>query len=133
MSILRSSSFLRQVIVADAVISGTTGVALFAGARLLAPLLGLPEGLLRYAGLSLLPFALALLYIARRERPSRFAVWAVIAINVLWAADSLLLLVTGWVSPEALGYAFVIAQALIVAVLGELQYMALRRTHAATA
>jgi hypothetical protein len=128
MSTLSSLSFLRRVLVADAAISGTTGLLLFAAASPLASLLGLPEVLLRYAGLSLIPFAAAVLYLARSQEPSRGAVWSIIALNVLWAADSVLLLMTNWVSPGALGYAFVIAQALIVALLGELQYVGLRRT-----
>jgi hypothetical protein len=40
------------------------------------------------------------------------------------------LLVSGWVAPTALGYAFVIAQAAVVAVLAELQIAGLRRTTA---
>jgi hypothetical protein len=46
---------------------------------------------------------------------------------VLWAAASGLLLASGWVAPTALGYAFVIGQAAVVALLGELQYVGLRR------
>jgi hypothetical protein len=51
----------------------------------------------------------------------------------LWAAASGLLLDTGWVAPAALGYAFVIAQATIVAIFGELQYLDLRRSSATAA
>ena len=61
-----------------------------------------------------------------REIISRPAVWPVIIANALWAIASALLLVSGWVAPTALGYAFVIAQAVVVALLGELQYMGLR-------
>jgi len=48
-------------------------------------------------------------------------------INLLWAVASIGLLFTGLVAPNLLGYAFVIGQAVIVAALGELQYVALRR------
>jgi hypothetical protein len=59
------------------------------------------------------------------------AVWAIIAANALWAAASALLLLSGWVAPTALGYAFVIGQAAVVALLGELQYVGVRRPVAA--
>jgi hypothetical protein len=39
---------------------------------------------------------------------------------------SLGLLVSGLIAPNALGYTFVIVQALAVVLLGELQYVALR-------
>ena len=64
---------------------------------------------------------------ATRGDISRPAVWSIIAANVLWAVASGLLLVSGWVAPTALGYAFVIGQAAVVALLGELQYVGLGR------
>jgi hypothetical protein len=57
--------------------------------------------------------------------------WAVIAYNALWSLDSVVLLLSGWVAPNAFGLVFVIGQALVVAVLAECQYMALRRSRAA--
>ncbi len=47
--------------------------------------------------------------------------------NVLWAVDSLMLLLSGWVAPNVLGYAFVVAQAVVVAVFAEIQYSGLRK------
>ena len=55
-------------------------------------------------------------------------VWAVIIGNVLWAGDSILLLLTGWIEPAALGYAFFVTQALAVILFAELQYVGLRRS-----
>jgi hypothetical protein len=117
---------LRRALIADAVITGATGIALFAAAGLLAALLGLPDPLLRYAGLSLIPFAAFVGALAMKDRVSRTAVRVVIAANVLWVVDSVLLLVTGWVEPSVLGYAFVIGQAIIVAAFAELQHAGLR-------
>jgi hypothetical protein len=54
----------------------------------------------------------------------------IVAINALWVAASLGLLVSGVVAPTLLGYAFVIAQALAVALLAGLQFAGLRRTTA---
>ena len=75
----------------------------------------------------LVPYVAFVVYAGTRDIISRSAVWMIIVANMAWAAASALLLVSGWVAPAALGYAFVIAQAVVVALLGELQYMGLRR------
>ena len=61
---------------------------------------------------------------------SRVVIIDIIAINALWVAASFGLLVSGAVTPTLLGYAFVIAQALAVALLAELQFVGFRRTTA---
>lgn len=133
MSLQNNSSFLRRVLLADAAVSGASGLLMMLGAGLAEAPLGLPAGLLRYSGLGLLPFAAFVAYLASRESLPRPAVWAVIACNALWVVDSVLLLLSGWVEPTGLGYAFVIAQALVVAMLAEMQYLGLRRSAAVTA
>jgi len=128
-----SSSLLRKVLLADAVVSGATGLLLLLGAGMLTALLGVPEDFMRYTGLSLLPFAALIGYLARREHLPRPVVWAVVAYNALWAVDSVLILVTGWIAPSALGYAFIVAQAAVVALFAQLQYFGLRRSVTAVA
>jgi hypothetical protein len=120
--------FVRRMLVADAAITGATGVLMLAGAPLLHPWLGVPAPLLRYAGASLLPFAAAVAYLSSRESLPRAGVWAVILANALWSIDSVALLFTGWIAPTALGYAFVLFQAVVVCAFAELQYVGLRRT-----
>ena len=127
MSYDQSSTFLRRALILDALASGATGLLMIAGAGLVEGLLGLPAALLRGAGLVLVPYVAFVVYAGTRDTISRSAVWIIIVANVAWAAASALLLVSGWVAPTALGYAFVIAQAVVVALLGELQYMGLRR------
>jgi hypothetical protein len=127
MSYDQSSTFLRRALMLDAFASGATALLVIAAAGLLEGFLGLPAALLRGAGLVLIPYVAFVVYVGTRETISRPAVWAVIAANALWAIASALLLVSGFVAPTALGYAFVIAQAVVVALLGELQYMGLRR------
>lgn len=127
MSYDQSSNFLRRALILDSLASGATGLLMIAGAGLVEGLLGLPAALLRGAGLVLVPYVAFVVYTGTRETISRSAVWIIIVANVAWAAASALLLASGWVSPTALGYAFVIAQAVVVALLGELQYMGLRR------
>jgi hypothetical protein len=126
----RPSQLLRRALIADAVITGATGLALLAAAGQLAALFGLPDQLLRYAGVSLLPFAAFVGVLAMRENIAHAAVRIVIVANALWVVDSLLLLLTGWVAPSILGYTFVIGQALIVAAFAELQYAGLKMSPA---
>jgi hypothetical protein len=120
-------ALLRQLVLADGLVSGVTGVALALAAGPLNDLLGLPTMLLRVAGLSLLPYAAALLYLGTRTTISRSGAWAVVGLNLIWAAASMLLLLTGWVDPTGVGIAFVLGQALIVVAVADVQYLALRR------
>lgn len=121
-----NETLLRRALLADAVISGATGVLMAAGASLLSDLLQLPEPLLRFAGLALLPFAAFVAAVAMRARLPRAAAWAVVLVNGLWALDSVMLLVAGWVAPNLLGAGFVLAQAAVVAGLAALQVKGLR-------
>src|SRR5262245_65686767 len=125
------STFLHRALMLDAVASGAAGLLMIAGAGLLEGLLGLPAALLRGAGLVLVPYVAFVVWAGTREAISRPAVWTIVAANALWAIASGLLLVSGLVAPTLLGYAFVIGQAVVVAVLGELQYIGLRRLGAA--
>ena len=133
MTSIRASSLLRRVLIVDAVSSGVMGVAMFALADLFASLLQLPVEVIREAGIILLPFAAFVGFVASRSEPARIAVWAIIALNIVWVVDSIVLLFTGWVAPNALGYVFVIAQAAVVLVLADFEYMGLKRSTAVAA
>ena len=121
------STFLRRALVLDAVASGATALLVIAAAGLIDGLLGLPVALLRGAGLVLVPYVAFVAFVATRARIEAAAVWVIIACNGLWAIASFLLLLSGQLAPTGLGIAFVAAQAIVVALLGELQYMGLRR------
>ena len=127
---LTRTPFLRLVLLGDAAASGATGLLLAAAAGPLAPLLGLSAPLLRDAGLVLLPYAAFVAWAGTRDRPPRWAVRAAVVINLLWAADSALLLAAGPVSLAALGTAFVLAQALVVLGFAVMQWSALGRAEA---
>jgi hypothetical protein len=133
MTSIRASSLLRRVLVVDAVTSGAMGVAMIAFAELFASLLQLPVELVSEAGIVLLPFAAFVGFVASRPEPTRIAVWIIIALNALWVVDSIMLLFSGWVAPNGLGYAVVIAQAAAVLVLADLEYMGLKRSTALAA
>jgi hypothetical protein len=125
------STFLHRALLLDAVATGATAALLLAGGGLLAGLLGLPPGLLRGAGLVLLPFVALVAWTGLRPVPPAGAVRAIIGVNAAWVVASLALLVGGWVSPTTLGTAFVIAQAVVVGAFAELQLLGRRRAAAA--
>jgi hypothetical protein len=131
---VNSTPLLRLALLGDAAASGATGLLLAAAAAPLSGLLGLPEGLLLVAGLVLLPYAAAVAWLGSRAAPSRGLVRAVVAVNLVWVADSLLLLAFGpafaGLAPTALGVAFVLAQAAVVAGFAAAQWVALRRAEA---
>ncbi|TFW02521.1 hypothetical protein E4K72_13355 [Oxalobacteraceae bacterium OM1] len=122
-----SPRFLRNVLLVDAATCVASGLLMSLGAAPLAALLELPEVPLREAGLILLPFAAFVAFTATRERIPRGLVWCVIAANAMWTLDSIALLLSGWVSPNGLGTAFVLMQAIAVAALAELEFFGLKR------
>jgi hypothetical protein len=128
----RTNVFLRNALLADALVSGATGALMALAAGPLEPVLQVPAMLLRLAGLALLPYAAFVAMLARRDVPSRGMVWAVIAGNAVWAVDCVALLFTGWIEPSLLGVAFILMQAVVVAAFAELQVVGLRRIAPAT-
>jgi hypothetical protein len=130
---LAVTSFLRRTLTVDAAISGATGLLLLVSAGMLAQLLDVPESLLRYSGVALVPFAIYVALIARRHTVPRASVVAIIALNIAWVAGSVWVALGGAMRPSPLGYAFIIAQAIAVAVFAELQYVGLRKGSTSTA
>lgn len=128
-----ASHFLRRSLLIDAAASGLTGALMLVAGGVMEELLDLPASLLRGAGLVLVPYVAFVAFVATRPQISSSAVWAVIAANALWTVASFAILAGGLVAPNSLGTAFVVAQALAVAGLGALQYVALRRSHPAVA
>ena len=122
-----NAPLLRRAIQLDAVATAAMAALLIAAAAPLSQWLQLPQNLLLGAGLVLVPYVAYLGWLLSRERISNAQVWSVIAINVCWVIDSAAVLIAGWVLPNDLGMAFVIVQALAVAVFAELQYFGLRR------
>lgn len=137
-----STPALRLALLGDAGASLGMGLLLAAAAAPLSGLLGLPEPLLRVTGLILLPYAAFVAWVGSRTRPARSAVRAVVAVNAVWVADSLVLLAAGpalaGLAPGGLGVAFVLAQAAVVGGFVYAQWAALRsagqaQTHSALA
>lgn len=133
MTTIHPSPLLRQALIADAATTAACGLLMLMAASPLSGLLGLPEALLRAAGTILLPYAALIGFLGIREQLHKPVVWSVMIGNGLWAADSLLLLASGWIVPTSAGYAFVIAQAFVVLIYAELQFVGLRRSESVTA
>ncbi len=128
---INPSLLLRRALQADAIFSGVAALMFVFGAGLLASLTNLPETFLLNTGLVLVVYAALVGYLGTRSMMSKAAVWAVIAVNAIWAIDSFILLVSGWVSPNLLGQALIVMQAVAVGVFAELQFIGLRKSESA--
>ena len=122
MSEIVTSTALRRKLIADAVLSGLSGLLMVAGAGPLAELLRLPRPVIFWAGLALLPFAAVNAWLGTREKAPRRAVLAIILCNACWATDSLIAVACGWLQPSVTGMAVVLFQALAVAALADAEY-----------
>ena len=125
---IHPSLFLRRAILADAIFSGASAVLLTFGAGELAPLLNLPEALLRETGLFLIAYAALVGWLGTRTAMPKPLVAIVIVGNASWTIASIALLFTGAVTPNLLGELFVSLQAMVMGALAELQFIGLRRS-----
>lgn len=127
---MNSSTFLRRVLALDSASCASIGLLLCLAAAPLSRLFGLGEALLFGAGLLLLPLAAFIAWLASRPAPPSPLVWLVIAGNLAWSVESLLLISTEAARITALGTAFVAAQALAVLAITALEYAGLKRMRA---
>ena len=127
MSMIQPSSFLRRVLLADAAVSAAVGALMALGAGAMQAFLGLPAAMLTIAGVALFPYAAYLVWLATRATVPRVAVWVPIALNVIWAADCLLVLFATGLQPTLVGEAFVVVQVITVLAFAELEFIGLRR------
>jgi len=109
----------------DAATCIATGGLLTLAANPLAPVLGLSAVVLEYAGIGLFPIAAFMLWVATRSPIPATGGWLIVIGNLAWVVGSAVVLFAS--SPTLLGYAFVIAQAVVVAALAELEFQGLRR------
>lgn len=125
---IHPSLFLRRAIQFDAIFSGISAVALTFGAGMMAPLLNLPEALLRESGLFLIAYTALVGWLGTRQTMPKALVAIVIAGNAVWTLASIALLFSGAVTPNLLGEVAVAAQAIAVGAIAELQYIGLRKS-----
>jgi hypothetical protein len=123
----RPRPLLRAALKLDAVVTGANGAAYLAAAAPLSDLLGLSEALLRATGAFLLVYAALVWIVGSRRQIPRGPVYAIVAANVLWAVDSIVMAIAGWGDPSTAGTAWILMQAVVVAAFAELQLIGLRR------
>ncbi len=124
------TTFLKRVLIIDALSCLGMGAMLIAGGGALADLLGLPAALGNGAGLALVPLGLFIFWLGTREAVHPALIWLVILGNVGWTVGSLIL-VFATPAITALGASFVGGQAAIVLALAALEYVGLERSRAA--
>lgn len=130
-SMTRPSTLLRRALQADAVVSGAMALLLSLAAGPLSRLLALPQPLLLETGLFLIGYAALVGWLGTRSVLPRALVLIVIGGNALWTLASVALLLSGAVTPNALGIAFVLIQATAVGIFAELQFIGLKRSDTA--
>jgi hypothetical protein len=131
--VINPSVFLRRAILADAIFSGASALLLTFGAGALAPMLNLPESLLRETGLFLIAYAALVGWLGTRQSMPKALVLIVIAGNAAWTIGSIALLFSGAVTPNLLGEAVVAVQAIATGAFAELQYIGLGKSDSALA
>jgi CHASE2 domain-containing sensor protein len=118
---------MRLVLKLDAVATGAVGLLSVAAGPMLDDLLGIPLALLVPVGLFLVAYAVAIWIVATRRRVSRPAVWAAVAINLIYVVDCLVVVAASWLPLTPLGAAFVLFQAAAVTLFAAAQFYALRK------
>ena len=86
---IHSSILLRRALLADTVFSGVGALAMTLDANLFAPLLQLPEALLRETGLFLIAYTALVGWLGTRPAVPKALVILVIAGNALWTLASI--------------------------------------------
>ena len=126
MNTIRPSSLLKSALLADAVVSGATGLLQLVATGSLAALLNLPLAGLAATGEFLVAYALLLLVLATRQSLWAGLVGFIVFGNGVWGLGCIALLLGGALSANALGVAFVLMQATAVAVFAGLEWRGLR-------
>ncbi|MBA2318081.1 MAG: hypothetical protein H0V93_09965 [Euzebyales bacterium] len=122
----RPADPLTRSLAVDAVVSAGTGVLLAAGSGLLDEVLGIPPGWLLGLGLFMVVYGIDVGLVAARPAWHRIAP-AIVVGNSAWVTASIVLVLGGWFDLTALGVAFVLAQAAIVAAFAVMQARAVGR------
>jgi hypothetical protein len=122
-----SSPLLRRALFVDTLLALGFGALFLLAADALAAALQLPAGLLWWLGIIFLPYGLFLAYVTRRAETVRPAVWTIVTINALWPIATVTALLSGLLTPNVAGTAFLLTQAAVVALLGVLQAVGVRQ------
>ncbi len=130
MSLISSPHFLRRVLRADAIVSPGSGALQLLFTAWLADLTGLGQALLLEVGILYLVYGVFVAWLATRAEPPRALVWLLVLGNAGWAVACLALLALGVYATTTLDTAYVVLQAVAVALLSDLQFLGVRRAPA---
>lgn len=131
MSPIQSNNTLSNILLLDAATCVVTGALMAFGSSFVAGLTHIPAPLLFWAGLVLFPIAALMVYAGVQVPPPRAIVWLIVLGNIGWVIASLGLF--AFIAPNALGTLFILAQAIVVALLAMLEHSALQRSGMAAA
>lgn len=120
-------SLLRSIFRFDAIGTAAIGLSMLVASGPLSAALGFPAPLLLAEGVILPLYAAVLWYAAGRPMMSRGLAWAAIALDALWVAGSAALLISGALPLTSLGWWATLILADLVAVIGVIKYVGLRR------
>lgn len=121
-----SNNFLQYVLWADAISCLACGAlqVIFTGS--LSRHLGLPPFLLAATGFFLIAYGAVVAFLTLRAKVPAALIWPLIVGNVTWGVAAVLILLEGNIQVTLLGEGYIIAQALTVLILAQLQYLCVR-------
>lgn len=119
-------SSLKPLLVLDVATCAAMGAVLLLGSTPIAGVTEIPAALLFWAGASLMLIATFMAIISRMTPVPGWAATLVVVGNLLWVAASIFLPAAGLIAPNSLGWAFLVGQAGVVAILAKLELDALR-------
>lgn len=126
-SVLGSPTVLRRVLWADAASGAATGALQLAVPGVLSAWLGLPAAWITASGALIFAFVALAVYLTTRAAVPRSGLWLLVLGNAAWVVGCLELAFAGPATLTAWGQAYLLVQAVAVAMLAELQWMGLRR------
>jgi hypothetical protein len=126
MSVKTSPQFLRYVLWADAVSCLACGILQVGLTVALSSRFGLSQTLLFETGVFLLLYGTAVGFLATRNSVPKAILWVLIVGNVLWGVSAVGILLMGDARITLLGKGYIVAQALMVMILAQLQLFCAR-------
>lgn len=116
---------LKNVLLLDAATCLGAGALMAFAPNFVSGLTAIPAPLLFWAGVILFPCATLMIIAGLQAVPSRALAWLIVLGNIGWVAASAALIAI--ISPNLLGYVFILAQTSAVAILALLEHNALQR------
>lgn len=123
---LTSPAGLRRVLWFDAISGIGTGVLHLVASGPLSQALGLPGALLMASGMAIFAFVTLAAWLAMQPTPPRSGLSVIVVGNLAWSAGCVWLALGGVSGATAIGVGYLLVQAVVVAILAELQWMGLR-------